>query len=225
MKRLLVCVIALSGFAAADLHAQDSARGARPAATAAAPQLAAAPTPKPAATVRAKPAEKDPVKAAFGARGGPAVPPGQPIVTEIYSDQASFDSHESIGVFTGHVVVNDPRFNIQADKLTVTMTKGEDQGLEKAIAEGNVGVVRDRPGEDGAPPERAIGRADKAVYTPKDGNVELSGTPRVQSGLNTHVATSPETVMVINQAGQLTTRGPSRTELRQEPKASPAPKP
>ena len=43
---------------------------------------------------------------------------------------------------------------------------------------------------------RTVGRAERAVYTAKDGNVELTGTPRVQSGLNTHVATSPETVMI-----------------------------
>jgi hypothetical protein len=49
-------------------------------------------------------------------------------------------------------------------------------------------------------------------------NVELSGTPRVQQGPNTHIATSPDTVMVINQNGQLTTRGPSRTDIRQVPK-------
>ena len=42
--------------------------------------------------------------------------------------------------------------------------------------------------------------------------------PRVQQGLNIHVATSSETVMVINQNGQLTTHGPSRTDIRQEPK-------
>jgi hypothetical protein len=40
----------------------------------------------------------------------------------------------------------------------------------------------------------------------------------VQQGLNTHIGTSPDTVMVINQSGQLTTHGPSRTEIRQEPK-------
>ncbi|MGZ5552420.1 MAG: hypothetical protein ACXWHF_02150, partial [Chthoniobacterales bacterium] len=53
--------------------------------------------------------------------------------------------------------------------------------------------------------------------------VELRGSPRVQSGLNTHIATSPDTVMVMTQDGKLTTTGPSRTEIRQEPKASPSP--
>src|SRR4029453_17187358 len=50
------------------------------------------------------------------------------------------------------------------------------------------------------------------------GDVELTGTPRVQEGLNMHVATSPDTVMVINQNSQLTTHGPSRTEIRRPPR-------
>jgi hypothetical protein len=94
--------------------------------------------------------------------------------------------------------------------------------------------VRDRPDPNGGPPTRAVGRSDKATYIAASGDVELSGTPRVQEGMNTHVATSPDTVMVINQNGQLKTHGPSRTDIRQqpdqengndEPKASPSPSP
>lgn len=220
--RLLGCLLLLSTYLGADALAQESAGRSLASPAPSARKMAAASAGKTPAKAAAK-AEKDPVKSVFA--GGSLAPAGQAITTEIYSDQASFDSQKSIGTFSGHVIVQDPRFNIQADKLTVLLVKGEEQGLEKAIAEGNVGVVRERPGEDGGPPERSIGRADRAVYTTKDGNVELTGTPRVQSGLNTHVATSPETVMVINQSGQLTTQGPSRTEIRQEPKASPTPKP
>ena len=64
----------------------------------------------------------------------------------------------------------------------------------------------------------AVGRSDTAVYVAATGDVELKGMPRVQQGPNTHIGTSPETVMVINQTGQLTTHGPSRTDIRQEPK-------
>jgi len=152
----------------------------------------------------------------------------EPIVTEIYADQTVFDSAKSIGIFTGNVVVTDPRFNIQGDKLTIFISKKENESFEKAIVEGNVGVVRDRPSATGGPPEHMVGRADKAVYTAKDGRFELTGHPRVQQGLNTHVATSPETVMILNEAGQLETRGPSRTEIRQDPNnssSSPTPKP
>ncbi len=190
---------------------------------------AVSPPPK----VRNQPTGKDPIKAAVG---GSAVAPNQPITTEIYADEAFFDSAKHIGIFQGHVIVKDPRFNVQAEKLTVYLSKGDaktetkekpgqQQGLEKAVAEGNVGVVREAPGENGEPPSRSIGRADTATYTTGDGNLELKGNPRVQSGMNTHVATSPDTVMLINQSGQLTTRGPSRTEIRQEPKTAEPAKP
>ena len=147
-----------------------------------------------------------------------AVRPEKTGTTEVYADQVFFDTGKYIGVFTGHVIVNDARFNIQADKLTLYISKGPQQGVEKAVAEGNVGIVQDRPDPDGGPPKRAVGRAETVVYNAKDGNLEMTGTPRVQNGLNTHVATSPETVMILNEAGQLTTRGPSRTEIRQETK-------
>ena len=183
-------------------------------------QEAAAPSgPSPA---KAKAAENDPLKNAFG--GNLGAPTTGPVTTEIYSNEAFFDSEKYIGTFSGRVIVNDPRFNIQADKLTIYLSKGETRGLERAVAEGNVGVIRERPAEEGEPASRSVGRADIAIYTAKDGNVELKGTPRLQSGTNTHIAMSPDTVMIVNQNGQLTTRGPSRTEIRQEPKAE-EPKP
>ena len=141
-----------------------------------------------------------------------------PTTTQIYSDEAFFDSTKNIGIFSGRVKVVDPRFNLQSDKLTVLITKGENQSLEKAIAEGNVGLIRDRPAANGGPPTRAVGRSDKATYTAATGEVELMGTPRVQEGPNLHVATSPDTVMVISQNSQLRTHGPSRTEIIQQPK-------
>ncbi|PYL39682.1 MAG: hypothetical protein DMF34_03465 [Verrucomicrobia bacterium] len=106
----------------------------------------------------------------------------EPTTTEIYADEAFFDSNKSIGIFSSHVKVIDPRFNLQSDKLTVYISKGENQKLEKTIAEGNVAVVRDRPDPNGGPPTRSVGRSDKAIYTAATGDVELSGTPRVQDG-------------------------------------------
>ncbi len=229
MKRSACYALLILAFSAVDLLAQN---------------LTAAALASPA-RLQKKPADKDPIKAAVG---GGSLPKGEAITTEIYADEAFFDSANHIGIFTGHVIVNDPRFNVQSDKLTIYLNKNQgktakpgtgptpapdpaakeepEQALEKAVAEGNVGVVRERPGDNGGPPVRSIGRSDMAIYTTSDGNVELRGNPRVQSGLNMHVATSPDTVMVINQSGQLVTKGPSRTEIRQEPKApSPAPTP
>ena len=157
---------------------------------------------------------------------GESPAPAQEIVTEIYADKAVFDSTKSIGVFSGHIVVIDPRFQIQGDKLTIYLSNKQNEGgLDKAVVEGNVGVVRDRADPGGGPPSRMVGRSDKAVYTAKTGYFELTGNPRVQQGMNTHVATSPETVMVLNDKGELQTTGPSRTEIRQPPKSETSPTP
>lgn len=165
-----------------------------------------------------KPAEKSSPQSPTPSKGSETATTG-PTTTEIYADEASFDSANRIGVFKGHVKVIDPRFTLQSDQLTVHINKAENQGLEKAVAEGNVGIVREKAANGTGPAERAVGRANTAVYIGKTGNMELTGSPRVQQGINSHVATSPETVMILNQGGQLTTHGPSRTEIHQQPKA------
>jgi lipopolysaccharide transport protein LptA len=192
-------------------------------------EIAAAPAGSPSPTKVEKPAKakskdkkKDNKSSGTNLFGpGAAGESSGPTTTEIYSDEAFFDSTKNVGTFTGRVKVIDPRFNLQSDKLTVFITKGENQSLERAIAEGNVGLVRDRPAANGGPPTRAVGRCDKATYTATTGDVELMGTPRVQEGPNLHVATSPDTVMIISQNSQLRTHGPSRTEIVQQPKEEP----
>ncbi|MDQ2824257.1 MAG: hypothetical protein M3R29_02290 [Verrucomicrobiota bacterium] len=207
MRKRSVSVWLFSAMSAAQLSAQ--------------PAIPQKPSTSPASKKMEKAAADKPAKEKSATNkllGLDAAKSNEPITTEIFADEAFFDSIKSMGVFSGRVKVTDPRFNLQSDKLTVFIRKGESQGLEKALAEGNVGVVRDRSNPDGGPPTRAVGRSEKAVYTAATGDVEMTGTPRVQQGLNTHVATSPDTVMVINQSGQLTTHGPSRTDIRQEPK-------
>jgi lipopolysaccharide transport protein LptA len=220
MKKFTALVLVIACASGARVLAQTA--GATPKAVAAAPKAVPA-TPKAvAATSPKKPKKtgekenKSPANSLFG-QSASGLNTNEPTTTEIYADEAFFDSTKNMGIFSGRVKVTDPRFNLQSDKLTVFITKGENQGLEKAIAEGNVGLVRDRPDPSGGPPTRAVGRADKATYTASTGDVELRGTPRVQEGPNMHVATSPDTVMIINQNSQLTTHGPSRTEIRQEP--------
>jgi len=184
-------------------------------------QITAAPAGSPAPAKKAekppkKKEDKSPAANLFGSSAA-GLQSNEPVTTEIYADEAFFDSTKNMGIFSGRVKVIDPRFNLQSDKLTVFITKGQNQSLEKAVADGNVGLVRERPDPNGGAPTRAVGRADKATYTAATGDVELRGTPRVQEGLNMHVATSPDTVMVINQNSQLSTHGPSRTEIRQQP--------
>jgi lipopolysaccharide transport protein LptA len=225
MKELTVLVLVIACASGASLHAQTAA--ATPKAVPVAPKAVAVPSAKKAKkqaaqkentqTENSKKENKPAGNSLFG-QSVMGLNPNEPTTTEIYADEAFFDSTKNMGIFSGRVKVTDPRFNLQSDKLTVFITKGENQGLERAVAEGNVGLVRDRPDPSGGPPTHAVGRADKATYTAATGDVELRGTPRVQEGANMHVATSPDTVMIINQNSQLTTHGPSRTEIRQEQK-------
>jgi lipopolysaccharide transport protein LptA len=201
MKKVAVSIVLIASVMTAQLHGQ----------------VAAAPTDSSKSPKKREKAtekeDKSPAPVATGLQSN------EPTTTEIYADEAFFDSTKNMGIFSGRVKVTDPRFSLQSKKLTVFITKGQNQGLEKAVAEGDVGLVRDRPDPNDGAPTRSVGRADKAVYTAATGDVELTGTPRVQQGVNMHVATNPDTVMIINQNNQLTTHGPSRTEIRQQPKA------
>ena len=212
----MLCLAALAEIARGQSSAPStlSSRPPRPA-----PESSPSPTSKNVKVSPDKSATDKPTPA-----NSPA-PAAEQIVTEIYADKTMFDSSKSIGVFTGHIIVIDPRFQIQGDKLTIYISKKQSEGLETAVVEGNVGVVRERPDPAGGPPSKMVGRSDHAVYTAKNGNFELTGNPRVQQGLNTHVATSPDTVMVLNEKGELQTTGPSRTEIRQPPKSETTPTP
>jgi lipopolysaccharide transport protein LptA len=228
MKKLAVLLLVLGCAFGMRLAAQIAAV---PAGSPA--QASKAEKPKDKAKAKNKDKKKEDKSSGTNLFGSSAAGPqsDQPTTTQIYADEAFFDSTKNMGIFTGRVKVVDPRFNLQSDKLTVFITKGQNQSLEKAIAEGNVGLVRDRPAANGGPPTRAVGRSDKATYTANNGDVELVGTPRVQEGPNLHVATSPDTVMVVSQNSQLRTHGPSRTEIVQQPddakkgQAKPSPTP
>jgi lipopolysaccharide transport protein LptA len=230
MKKLTALVVVIACVTGARLHAQTASAtpkeaSAVPKAVEAVPKAVAVGAPKKPKkeasqkdNKKKEPGQKEdksPASSLFG-QSAMGLNTNEPTTTEIYADEAFFDSTKNMGTFSGRVKVSDPRFNLQSDKLTVDITKGQNQGLEKAIAEGNVGLVRERPDPKGGPPTRAVGRADQATYTAATGDVELRGTPRVQEGANMHVATSPDTVMIINQNSQLRTHGPSRTEIRQE---------
>jgi len=206
MKRVAVSLVLIASLMTAQLQGQ----------VAAAPTDSSKPKKKREKTVTEKEHKSSSDK--LSAPAAPGLQSNEPTTTEIYADEAFFDSAKNVGIFSGRVKVTDPRFSLQSKKLTVFITKGQNQGLEKAVAEGDVGLVRDRPDPNGGAPTRAVGRADKAVYTAATGDVELTGTPRVQEGMNMHVATSPDTVMIINQNNQLTTHGPSRTEIRKQQK-------
>src|SRR5207253_9767173 len=88
-------------------------------------QLAAAPAGSPSPTKAEKPAKakaknkdkKKDDKSSGTNLFGPGAAGEQsngPTTTEIYSDEAFFDSTKNMGIFSGRVKVVDPRFNLQS---------------------------------------------------------------------------------------------------------------
>ena len=174
--------------------------------------------------------------------------PNAPTETEILAtDGADFASKERIAVFRGDVRVNDPRFQLACDKLTVFLSKGaaadgagkEDAaagntpppaggtndadnrggGIDHARADGRVIIIQKRPpAKAGEEPKVSIGRAEWAEFDNKTGDMVLHGWPSVEQNGNTHVATSPSTVMTLHRDNSMTTVGSTRTVIKQQPK-------
>src|SRR5437879_3648168 len=119
------------------------------------------PTTKKARKTETEKEDKSGANKFFGA--GNKTQSNEPTTTEIYADEAFFDSNKSIGIFSSHVKVIDPRFNLQSDKLTVYISKGENQKLEKTIAEGTMEIVRERPDPNGGPTTRSVGPSAQAT--------------------------------------------------------------
>ncbi len=163
----------------------------------------------------------------------PAPVPGAAVVeTEIKAvGDATFDAGNHVATFLGGVTVNDPRFTMTSQKLTVYLVKKRDPntaddsttgGIERAVAEGNVEIIQKPPppSKTGEAPERVSGKSEKATFEPKTGVVVLTGSPIVHRGVNEHIATSPSTVMTLTRDGGLRTNGPSKTIIRDTSKAN-----
>jgi lipopolysaccharide transport protein LptA len=132
--------------------------------------------------------------------------------TEITAQkEATFDEQKNTAVFVGNVRVTDPSFLLSADRLTVLLSTDR-SGIERAVAEGNVVIVQRAAGE-GEQGKGAVGRAERAEYIPSAGRATLSGSPQIQQGINRHIATSPETRMILHRDGRASTVGPSRTVI------------
>ncbi|MEQ1860680.1 MAG: LptA/OstA family protein [Chthoniobacteraceae bacterium] len=102
----------------------------------------------------------------------------------------------------------------QADAAPAESVGG---GLDHAIAESNPGkevfITQDKFESDGSITKN-VGRAKKAVYDTKTGDIVLTGNPSVQQGINLCVAQSEETVMTLNRNGRMRVEGPHRTTIK-----------
>ena len=186
-----------------------------------------------------------------------AAPQQKPPTVITATKEATYDEKTRQAVFTGDVRVDDPEIKITSDKLTAFLRKeaaggagaspapkptaaaakpgaspaagGRGSGLERAIAEGHVIIVQDKPAADGGEPQHNVGKAEKADYNANTGDILLTGMPEVSQGINTQIATSPETTMTMNRDGRtMKTRGPSKTVIQDtssQPDSKSSPRP
>ena len=96
-----------------------------------------------------------------------------PDATVVTADKLTFDYIKKFALFENNVVVNDPRLQLSANRLTIIFT--EDGGAQTIKAEGKVLLTQ---GDKKA-------RADLATYDVASGRIVLAGgPPQVMQGRN-----------------------------------------
>lgn len=133
--------------------------------------------------------------------------------TEITArNQATFDNGTNIAEFEGSVVVKDPQFTLTCDKLRVLL-KPDRKGMQEIQAIGNV-IIKQENVSDRGEKNSSTGQAGKAVYNPATGDVTLTEWPQIERGINVHIANEKGTIMVLNRDGHMTTKGGSKTIIK-----------
>lgn len=103
-----------------------------------------------------------PLCAEDAAKKGEEAPP-----TIITADSMDYDAEMRVATFIGNVVVVDPSVRVQSDRMVVLFD--EDKKISRINAEGKVSFRQ----------EDKTTLSDRAVYTPANGEVVLTGNPLV----------------------------------------------
>jgi lipopolysaccharide export system protein LptA len=171
---------------------------------------------------------------------------GETVITS--TEETTFDQKTHEAVFIGKVVVKDPEFNVECDRLDAFLKKDTEKtakanpppvadppptangaepdknkpktdsgGLDHAIADANPGnvvvITQDKVEADGSI-SKNIGKAHRATYNARTGDVVLTGNPSVLQGINLCVALDESTVMTLNRDGRMKVDGPSKIVIK-----------
>ena len=112
--------------------------------------------------------------------------------------------------FAGQVIVESSRFHLTCDKFIVHMLP-ERKGMDFGEALGNV-VIRMM---ENRKPTGHTGLARSAIYRPEEGEITLSGWPRIVEETKELVGITPDAKMVLSTSGSVRTIGRNRTILKQ----------
>ncbi len=89
------------------------------------------------------------------------------IPINIKSNQMHADNKGKTAVFTGDVMTRQDDITIYSDKMTINYADKGD--VDKVEAEGNVRIIQ----------ENRIGTSSRAVYDTKNGQITMTGSPKV----------------------------------------------
>ncbi|MBQ7190612.1 MAG: hypothetical protein IJR99_14485 [Kiritimatiellae bacterium] len=91
----------------------------------------------------------------------------------ITAERIEYDNKEGVILFDEKVFVDDPRFQLRADRLLLFLQgTNSNQDVQQIMAIGNVSITN----------ENRSARCDKAVYTKDDGQIVMTGNARLNSG-------------------------------------------
>ncbi len=105
-------------------------------------------------------------------------------------------------------------------KKSMMPAGGDNDALERAVAEGSVQISQDKM-DDSGNITHSVGHGKKAVYEKATGTITLTGMPDVQQGDNLCVATSESTVIYMFRDGRTRADGPHKITIKegqQDPK-------
>ena len=120
--------------------------------------------------------------------------------------QTDFDIGSSKMEFSGDVQIKSPRFAMRCDRFIVHL-KENGAGISYGEGLGNVFIRMRNEGK----PSGHEGFANRAIYLPEEGQLTLSGWPKIREQQKEHVAATEETKMVLYTDGRVKTLGRNRT--------------
>jgi lipopolysaccharide transport protein LptA len=121
--------------------------------------------------------------------------------TEITSKQLRMDTDKKIAYFDGDVLVVDPQFQLRSNRLIVFMNQSG-AGMEHAEAYDDVIIVQEE--------QKRKSHSKKAVYTPADGKMVLTGDPQLE---NDRGITRGEVITIYRTNNIVTVEGNTKTTI------------
>ncbi len=145
---------------------------------------------------------------------GPSGVAGSTNLTEITSTQLRMDTEKKIAYFDGNVLVIDPQFQLRANRLVVFLSPSG-SGMERAEAYDDVIIVQEQ--------EKRRSHSQKAVYTPADGKMVLTGDPSIE---NEKCITRGQVITIFRTNNVVLVEGGTRTlvDLSSAPSTNAAPR-